>query len=478
MRNDERNYKKQLDAYEQHLEEKKQQVGLSPQEEKLLEEVKMRKKQFKGLLIRRWVIRFIGIITVCSLVFSEVRMPFEETEIAFTPVKNPIVLEQKGEVEAPYTLQFTSKSARLSRDGSLAYEVQPGEVVEKPGLYYLSQVNEEGELAIEVFEIPQTSKEVWEINTEDDLIEAFKYALENVQDTLRVNLSQEFINEDVPHQAIYKAIHTYPNLITPQRYETSYVEETTKGKRVIEFRFIYGITEQAVKVDYKQKLDGMLQYILSQTIEPQMTDLEREYSILDYIVKTTAYSQDQQSNGDYPRLTHTIYGAIVDNIAVCDGYSKQLNYLLNAVGVPSQMIVGESRKQGHQWNLVQLGGEYYHVDVTWADGGSLLEMRYINQSDKSMQITHSWERGNYPACEATGSLLKPPFETKNLLDLRLLLPKLVAIIPAALLFWFVFRHLKAQAAIKASKRMDKSGEEEDLSHEEEVPPSHEDDEQE
>ncbi len=478
MRNDERNYKKQLDAYEQYLEEKKQQVGLSPQEEKLLEEVKWRKSQLKGLLIRRWFIRLIGIITICSLVFSEVRMPFEEKEMAFTPVKNPIVLEQRGEVEGPYTLQLTSKRAMLSRDGSLAYGVQSGDVVEKPGLYYLSQVNEEGELTIEVFEIPQTIKEVWEINTEDDLIEAFKYALENVQDTVKVNLSQEFINKDVPYQAINKAIHTYPNLITPQSYETSYIQESTKGKRIIEFRFIYGIIEQAVKVDYKQKVDGMLQYILSQTIEPQMTDLQREYSLLDYIVKTTAYSQDQLSNGDYPRLTHTIYGAIVDNRAVCDGYSKQLNYLLNAVGVPSQMIVGESRKQGHQWNLVQLGGEYYHVDVTWADTGSLLEMRYINQSDKAMQITHSWERGNYPACEATGSLLKPAFETKNLLDLRVLLPKLVALIPAALLFWFVFRHLKAQAAIKASESLGESGEGEESSHEEEVPPSQKEDEQE
>ncbi|PHV69240.1 hypothetical protein CS063_16890 [Sporanaerobium hydrogeniformans] len=454
MKKDEKNYKKQLDAYEAYLEEKKLQEGLTQEEQELLEEVKSRKKEYKGYIVRKWFVRIIGVITICSLLFSEVSMPFEERVIAFTPVKNPIVIEQKGEVRAPYTLTIDVPRAMLSRDGSTAYEVESGTVLVKPGLYYLSKFDEKGEMSLEAFEIPLQKEEIWEVTSEEDLVEVFKYAMENMEESIELNIHKDWMNEETIYKAIQKVRSTFPITTRPQRYEMNYTKEAVYDKHLLKITFDYNIGEKAVKENYKQKLEGMLQYIMVQAIEPQMTDLEKEYSLLDYIVKNTAYSQDRQSDGDYPPLTHTIYGAIVDNRAVCDGYSKELNYLLNAVGVPSQMIIGESRKQGHQWNLVEIGGSYYHVDVTWADSGSLLEMRYINQNDKSMQFTHTWEKEKYPVCEATGSLLKPHFETKNIFFSKDLLPKLAAVIPVSIIFLFVFRRLKRESSASLRKQQE------------------------
>lgn len=60
-----------------------------------------------------------------------------------------------------------------------------------------------------------------------------------------------------------------------------------------------------------------------------------------------------------------IYGALVGGYAVCEGYTKAYTYLLDKVGIKSEMCVSD--KMMHSWNIVYIDGVPYHVDVTWDD---------------------------------------------------------------------------------------------------------------
>jgi len=68
-------------------------------------------------------------------------------------------------------------------------------------------------------------------------------------------------------------------------------------------------------------------------------------------------------------LTHSnkfdIYGALVGGYAVCEGYTKAYIYLLDKVGIKSEMCASDELK--HSWNIVYIDGVPYHVDVTWDD---------------------------------------------------------------------------------------------------------------
>jgi hypothetical protein len=57
--------------------------------------------------------------------------------------------------------------------------------------------------------------------------------------------------------------------------------------------------------------------------------------------------------------------ALLDRTAVCDGYAAAYSYLLDKVGIESDLCVSESLE--HAWNIVYLDGKAYHVDVTWDD---------------------------------------------------------------------------------------------------------------
>ena len=64
-------------------------------------------------------------------------------------------------------------------------------------------------------------------------------------------------------------------------------------------------------------------------------------------------------------VEHTAYGIMVNGTGVCDGYARAYADLLARMGIKS--VVVESEPMNHAWNLVSVGGNWYHVDVTYDD---------------------------------------------------------------------------------------------------------------
>ena len=70
-------------------------------------------------------------------------------------------------------------------------------------------------------------------------------------------------------------------------------------------------------------------------------------------------------------LAHSAYGSLVLGKAVCDGYSTGFEIILEKLGIPTMCVSGmagsASSNGGHCWNMVNLDGNWYEVDTTWAD---------------------------------------------------------------------------------------------------------------
>lgn len=80
-------------------------------------------------------------------------------------------------------------------------------------------------------------------------------------------------------------------------------------------------------------------------------------------------------------------GPLLDGKALCEGYSKAFMYLCQAVGIPCVCVAGYANEP-HMWNMLQLDGEWYNMDVTWDDSGTY---DYFCISTKKMQEDHSFE---------------------------------------------------------------------------------------
>lgn len=173
--------------------------------------------------------------------------------------------------------------------------------------------------------------------------------------------------------------------------------------------FYYEYTDQAVvslQLNYledieilKEKYDKLMMQadlIISSIITDEMTDYEKEKAIHDYIIETTRY--DEQNL--WPVESHTAYGALVNGVAVCDGYAESFDLLLKRVGIKSKLIYGTLDGELHAWNLVEINNNQYFVDVTSNDptnnDENYMNYTFFNVPFDFMRISHDFKE-DYPS---------------------------------------------------------------------------------
>ena len=131
------------------------------------------------------------------------------------------------------------------------------------------------------------------------------------------------------------------------------------------------------------------------------SDYEKVKAVYEYLINNTVY--------DLAYEGRTLYELFYDGRAVCEGYAKAAQYLLNDLGVETIFVTGEGTNElgtdSHAWNIVKIGVDYYHIDVTWGDSASKygnqdFSYAYLNLTDADMEKQHSWDHSPYPICNS------------------------------------------------------------------------------
>lgn len=148
------------------------------------------------------------------------------------------------------------------------------------------------------------------------------------------------------------------------------------------------------------KLYDKVEQILAQIIKPGMTEYEMELAIHDYIVVHCEYGYVNTSK-DY---AYRAYGALVQNMAVCNGYAEAMALLMTCVGIENRIVTGTADEELHAWNMVCLDGKWYQVDATWddplPDRGVFAGHEYFNVTDTIMDARHDWNQEAFPSCDS------------------------------------------------------------------------------
>lgn len=131
------------------------------------------------------------------------------------------------------------------------------------------------------------------------------------------------------------------------------------------------------------------------------TDYEKVKGVYDYLVDYTIY--DRAYTGK------TIYELFSEKHAVCDAYARSAQYLLNQLDVEVIYVVGDSDgaqgREGHAWNIVNVEGDYYQLDVTWGDPLSMDGIQtksydFLCVTDAEIGRSHYPDWSLYPSCTA------------------------------------------------------------------------------
>ncbi len=155
-------------------------------------------------------------------------------------------------------------------------------------------------------------------------------------------------------------------------------------------------------------------------ISSEDSDLEKIKKAHDFIISNTDYFSSKNDKEAYS--SHVPYGVLHHGKAVCEGYAKTLQLILNKLEIRNIAVEGMDKLTAttdpnvlHMWNKVYLDGNWYNVDPTWSDpvisNDTFTKIRkdiselillksaykYFMISDEELAKDHEWDRDRYPA---------------------------------------------------------------------------------
>lgn len=167
-------------------------------------------------------------------------------------------------------------------------------------------------------------------------------------------------------------------------------EISIAGKEVTFSPSAYKVNGQTVTagssalISAKNQLESAINSAIEK-LPSNPSQYEIAHTFHDFVVNNVTYSM----SGDH----QTAYGALVNGKAVCAGYARAFQLLMNRAGIRCWYVAGDSYAPNgtlvaHAWNLYWLNGKCYYSDATWDDQGSDLFHEYLNMSLEEISKTH------------------------------------------------------------------------------------------
>ena len=232
-------------------------------------------------------------------------------------------------------------------------------------------------------------------------------ALENFQTVIDVSAYQIPIAE--ASERYFQIVNNHPSLFYVINYVKTGYNPSTGMLVSYQVKYMEGDI-QSQKAAFQKEVGKALSWV-----DNSMTDVEKALAVHDYLVLDCEYDYDSYQSGAVPEVSHSAYGALVEKKAVCDGYAKAYACILEELGISSKIV--SSDVMSHAWNLVSIGGAWYHVDATWDDPVRdnigrvahkyfLLSDTAISQGEKEDEKHKGWDSGG---CTADSNLYDNEF---------------------------------------------------------------------
>ncbi len=154
----------------------------------------------------------------------------------------------------------------------------------------------------------------------------------------------------------YYLIYNYADLF----YFGGIVGGESLGDEITSFTVAY-------KYDYEQVefvRNYAYEHYLSK-VQKDWTDLEKVVFIHDQLAVDFQYDVRLFDENEYMNVARDIYGMFTDKQGVCQAYSNTFMYLMQELGIECKLVASDA--SNHEWNVVKLGKDWYHVDVTQDD---------------------------------------------------------------------------------------------------------------
>ena len=143
----------------------------------------------------------------------------------------------------------------------------------------------------------------------------------------------------------------------------SYSVTTGSEGNVTYSKLLYSFTWYTTRA-MEDEVDAAVKAVLAGLNIGKGTEYERIKAAYDWVTEYVQYDFDNLDEEGY-KIKYTPYAALINRIAVCQGFAGLYYRLTLELGIDCRYITGDADGERHGWNIVRLDGKYYNMDPTW-----------------------------------------------------------------------------------------------------------------
>ena len=207
------------------------------------------------------------------------------------------------------------------------------------------------------------------------------------------DVAVDFIETEKINEVIRAVLNDHPEIFW---FEGKWWDAEKEGRTCARFHYLFSEDEVG---EIQSRLIELLNTFQYPESKSRCSIIRNVY---DWMISHVAYGTDSASDGQ------TIYDALITRKAVCKGISKAYQYILRRFGINA--ILAEGSLDGvnrHVWNVVELDGAAYHVDVCmgyeefsylFPDDQKESRYRSFLVSDQTIRRTHFFMASETESC--------------------------------------------------------------------------------
>ncbi len=181
--------------------------------------------------------------------------------------------------------------------------------------------------------------------------------------------------------------------------------------------------ERIYRIEFKYSKSDIILSEMLKELENRVLELAQKVSGADELNRALSAARlinESVSAGNTAENKNTAYGCLIEGDDSPMAMAMAYKALCNELGITCHVVRGErkdSQEFNYGWNIVEIDGEYYHMDLSRMD-----ENYYFAYllSDDDMWGRYDWDSAKYPVCDGplnaqiifeTGNVEKTPAET-------------------------------------------------------------------
>ena len=186
----------------------------------------------------------------------------------------------------------------------------------------------------------------------------------------------------------------HPKIFYSVSYKYRYYPDSENIEMIPEYLF-----QKSKIMEHQKAMEARVKKLAKQA--EKMSEWQKELFIHDFICENVHYDKLKKP------YSHEIIGPLGHGVGVCEGIAKSVKILCDALGIWCMIAISERNpdkniKYRHAWNVLKIGGKYYHLDATFDNSlgkGERIRHDYFNLSDSQIQRDHEPVIWRTPACE-------------------------------------------------------------------------------